>query len=224
MLYSFCASLFFSAPVMVTTAFVVDSGMLARPRMASAVAGSFLEDFFGGNKSKSGDIEPLTEKSIDRLAGDNEENDEDLEWNVGDLKAEIDRRNEQIPPGASSNFANNDDDEFDGYAFRDIILEKWGGCFDVEFQPVRTFGFHELYLNIMPFRLGARRFRHSSEYDYLCHLQAVVEILIKYEQLDSVLAQIAETTKKPRPGTSPLVAVPLRLDLSPEQLDEIMGN
>ena len=28
--------------------------------------------------------------------------------------------------------------------------------------------------NIMPFRLGGKRFRHETEYDYLCHLQAVV--------------------------------------------------
>ena len=30
--------------------------------------------------------------------------------------------------------------------------------------------------NVMPFRLGGRRFRHETEYDYLCHLQAVVRI------------------------------------------------
>ena len=35
--------------------------------------------------------------------------------------------------------------------------------------------------------------------------------------------QIDETKKKPRAGTSPLIAVPLRLELSPEQVQEIMG-
>lgn len=50
-----------------------------------------------------------------------------------------------------------------------------------------------------------------------------VEILEKYNQLDYVLAQLSETTKKPRAGTSPLVAVPLRLDLTPEQVDKILG-
>lgn len=58
--------------------------------------------------------------------------------------------------------------------FRDAIYNKWGECFDVEFQPVNTFGSRDLYLNIMPFRLGSKRFRHRTELDYLCHLQAVV--------------------------------------------------
>lgn len=113
--------------------------------------------------------------------------------------------------------------DFDGYALRDIINEKWGACFDVDFNRVESMGFKKLYLNILPFRLGKRPFRHASEYDYLCHLQAVVEILQDYEQLDYVLYQISETKKKPRPGTSPLVAVPIRLDLTPEQVKSILG-
>lgn len=60
---------------------------------------------------------------------------------------------------------------------RDAIYNKWGQCFDLEFQPVTTFGFRELYLNVMPFRLGGKRFRHKTELDYLCHLQAVVSNL-----------------------------------------------
>lgn len=51
-----------------------------------------------------------------------------------------------------------------------------------------------------------------------------VEILVKYNQLDYILAQIDETKKKPRAGTSPLVAVPLRLDLTEDQLDKILRN
>lgn len=112
--------------------------------------------------------------------------------------------------------------EFDGYALRDIIYQKWGACFDVDFNRVDAMGFKNVYLNILPFRLGKRPFRHASEYDYLCHLQAVVEILQDYEQLDYVLYQISETKKKPRPGTSPLVAVPIRLDLTPEQVKSIL--
>lgn len=57
---------------------------------------------------------------------------------------------------------------------RDAIYNKWGQCFDVNFQPVSTFGFRELYLNVMPVCLGSKRFRHETELDYLCHLQAVV--------------------------------------------------
>lgn len=46
---------------------------------------------------------------------------------------------------------------------------------------------------------------------------------MKYNQLDNVMVQLTETTKKPRAGTSPLIAVPLRLDLTPEQVDKILG-
>lgn len=114
--------------------------------------------------------------------------------------------------------------EFDGYALRDVIVEKWGASYDMDFNRVQSFGFKKVYLNILPFRPGRRPFRHASEYDYLCHLQAVVEILQEYNQLDYVLYQIAETKKKPRPGTSPLVAVPLRLDLTEDQVDQILGG
>jgi hypothetical protein len=78
-----------------------------------------------------------------------------------------------------------DEEVFDGYAMRDVLHEKWGKCYDVEFNRVESFGFPQLYLNIMPFHLGGRRFRHETELDYLCHLQAVVEILDKYEQVRS---------------------------------------
>lgn len=114
--------------------------------------------------------------------------------------------------------------DFDGYALRDVIFEKWGACYDVDFNRVDSFGFRNIYLNILPFQLGRRPFRHETELDYLCHLQAVVEILQKYNQLEYILYQIQETKKRPRPGTSPIVAVPLRLDLTPEQVNKIMNN
>ena len=72
---------------------------------------------------------------------------------------------------------------FDGYALRDVIYEKWNYCYDVEFNRVDSFGFRCFYLNILPFYSGGRRFRHETELEYLCHLQAVVEILEKYYQV-----------------------------------------
>jgi hypothetical protein len=75
------------------------------------------------------------------------------------------------------------DEEFDGYVLSDILLEKWGKAYDVEFNKVDHLGACTLYLNVMPFHLGGRQFRHASELDYLCHLQAVVEILLKYNQV-----------------------------------------
>jgi len=46
---------------------------------------------------------------------------------------------------------------------------------------------------------------------------------VKYDQLEYVLMQLGETDKKPRGNTSPLIAVPLRLDLTEEQVDKILG-
>lgn len=117
-----------------------------------------------------------------------------------------------------------DDNEFDGYAMRDAIYAKFGKCFDMDFRRVDNMGKRDLYLNVMPFHTNSRRFRHATELDYLCHLQAIVEILIKYDRLDYVLSQMEETTKKPRASTSPLIAVPFRLDLSEDMLDLILGD
>ena len=91
---------------------------------------------------------------------------------------------------------------FQGYALRDIIYQKWGACFDIDFSRVAQWamGFTNLYLNILPFRLGKWPFRHASEYDYLCHLQAIVEILKDY-----------------------ITSKSIRLDLTPEKVKSILG-
>ena len=54
----------------------------------------------------------------------------------------------------------------------------------------------------------------------MCHLQAVVEILEKYNQLDNVVYEIQTTTKVPKMG-SPLKAVPIRLELSEDEVNKI---
>lgn len=95
------------------------------------------------------------------------------------------------------NTGSNNLEEFDGYAMRDVILEKWGKCYDVDFNRVDSFGFKNLYLNVLPFHLGGRRFRHETELDYLCHLQAVVEILQKYEQVRKGLSIGGGTKESP---------------------------
>jgi len=113
--------------------------------------------------------------------------------------------------------------QFTGYDMRDAIHNKFGKCFDMDFRPVTSMGGTTLYLNVMPFFLGSKRFRHESEFDYLCHLQAIVDILIKYNRLEYVMKQMEETDKKPRAGTSPLVAVPFRMDLEERDLRDILG-
>jgi Domain of unknown function (DUF3067) len=135
--------------------------------------------------------------------------DDDIDLDMADFKA----RREKVEQKQ----------EFDGYALRDLILKKWGECYDLDFNRVDAFGFREIYLNIYPFKMGGRtKWRHETELDYLMHLQAIVEILESYGQLDNVIYQIQETDKKPKMG-APIKAVPIRLELSKEAINKIMG-
>lgn len=191
-----------------TTAFAPGPSPLVWQRVEEQLKASFLDnalDQFNSSKASNEILCDLVGKDFKSVSED--------DISVDAFQAEISRREGILQEPV----------EFDGYDLRDIILEKWDGCYDLEFQPVNSFGFREIYLNVMPFKLGTRgRWRHNTELDYLMHLQAIVEILVKYNQLDYVLYQIKETNKKPRAGTSPLVAVPLRLDLTPEQVNRIL--
>ena len=183
--------------------------------------GGFLDDLFGNDKKKeqTSSVSKRTDQEEEDTSCDSDSlNDDSL--SLAAFQQEVSKR-ETTPPPQQQN--DDDDEEFDGYVMRDIIVEKWGEAFDLEFQRVEAMGFKEIYLNVMPFRLGSKNFRHASELDYLCHLQAVVEILLKYNQVGNILYQIDVTNKKPRAGTSPLLAVPLKLDLTPEQVDKILG-
>ena len=211
---SIAAFSFIVASCPVASAFVAPVSIASH--RGTSLRGSFFDDLFGNNNNKG----PNNKYAEEKFVGLNESaEDAESVWDAPGLAAEIERRNTDSEEAEEPV----EEVEFDGYALRDAILNKFGVCWDVDFQRVESYGFRKVYLNILPFKLGSRRFRHASEWDYLCHLQAIVEILLKYNLLDSVLAQLEETKKKPRPGTSPLVAVPLRLDLTEEQIDQILG-
>jgi hypothetical protein len=208
---SLSISITFIITAAVATAFYPGSSLVARHPLNVELRASFLDNIFGllnNTKPSQGNV-----MVPEVFEGQSQVTEDDISLDA--FQAEINKR------VGIKKFE--DGKDFDGYDLRDVIFEKWGGCYDLEFQPVDSFGFREIYLNVLPFKLGARgRWRHETELDYLMHLQAVVEILGKYNQLEYVLAQIKETNKKPRAGTSPLVAVPLRLDLTPEQVNKIL--
>ena len=183
--------------------------------MIAATATAFQHPPFSSSSSVRHPLLLFTRRTPLSVQQQNNDNDESDNLDVAAFQSELQSRQAQQPPP--------DDEIFDGYALRDIILEKWGECFDVDFQPVDTFGMREIYLNVLPFKLGSRKFRHETELDYLCHCQAIVDILHKYNQVGNILWQIDQTNKKPRAGTSPLIAVPLRLDLTPEEVNHILG-
>jgi hypothetical protein len=117
---------------------------------------------------------------------------------------------------------------FDGYALRDLIVARWGVPLDVSFQ--RGDSGKSVYVTILPVvafddptnhRRRSRQARHDNELEYLQHLQAVIEILDRYDNLSPWLVFLETTTKVPRPGTE---SVPFRLILSPSDQTKILGG
>ena len=119
---------------------------------------------------------------------------------------------------SSSESENSDEDiDFDGYKLRDLIIEKWGAPLDVDFQ--RGYGGGTVYCTVLPVAFGSSRCRHESELDYLMHLQAVVEVLKKYNNLDPFIFFIQKTNKQPKPGVE---SAPYLMKLNEDQLKKIL--
>lgn len=114
-------------------------------------------------------------------------------------------------------------DEFDGYALRDLLVERWGAPLDVGFQRgslATGGGFDVVYCSVFPVAFGSRKCQHESELDYLMHLQGVIEVLRKYGNNLALFVSYIETTDKtPKVGTDALL---FRLQLSEEQLKRIL--
>ena len=109
-------------------------------------------------------------------------------------------------------------DDFDGYALRDLLMAKWGAPLDVDFQ--RDASLNQVYCTVLPIAFGQKlKCRHETELDYLMHLQGVVEVLRKYDQLQDFVVFVDETNKAPKAGTD---SVPFRLDLDEEQTRQIL--
>lgn len=160
---------------------------------------------------------PPTTKATALFSSDNEAAEN---FNLDDIDFDVFRSRQD----AQQQQQEEETQKFDGYMMRDLIFTKWGECYDVDFNKVDTLGFKQVFLNVFPFKLGGRaRWRHDTELDYLMHLQAVVEILEKYEQLDHVIYQIQETNKVPKMG-APIKAVPIKLELTEDEINKIMGK
>ena len=135
----------------------------------------------------------------------------------------------------SSKANDEDEDIIDGYQLRDIIVSRFGVPLDVDFQRgflpssvLSQTGQQQreplpcVYCTVLPYvGFGSRtRSRHLSELDYLMHLQAVVEILHKYDNLDAFILWLETTKKVPKPGTESL---PFRMKLDDQQLRKVLG-
>lgn len=109
-------------------------------------------------------------------------------------------------------------DDFDGYALRSVLLNKFGVPLDVDFRRDPT-SLSRVYCTILPVSYGQRRCRHISELDYLMHLQGVVEVLRQYDNLNEFVTFVQSTNKVPRAGTD---SVQYRLRLDDGQLEKIL--
>jgi len=123
-----------------------------------------------------------------------------------------------------SNDDDDDDDrepstlDFDGYAMQDLLLSKWGVPLDIDFQRFGT----NIYCTILPqvgYGGSALKSRFDTELNYLMHLQGVVEVLHKYENLEGFVEFVEGTRKRPKSGTD---SVPFRMDLSEDDVDRII--
>ena len=140
------------------------------------------------------------------------DNDDDEAW-INAFQAAKNKRNNEVSQTTEI--------EFDGYAMRDLLMSKWGAPLDIDFQssPMTS----TLYCTILPV-VGygsSLRSRHSSELDYLMHLQAVVEILAKYDNLDTFINFVEMTKKAPKRGTD---SVPYRMNLTEDDKEKILKS
>ena len=121
----------------------------------------------------------------------------------------------------SDDISDGDDENinFDGYQLRDLLMAKWGIPLDIDFQ--RGYQGNSVYCTVVPVAYGSKKCRHVTELDYLMHLQGVVEILYKYDNLDPFLNFLETTTRQPKANTD---SVPFLLNLSPSQLERILNT
>jgi len=109
--------------------------------------------------------------------------------------------------------------DFDGYALNDLVVSKWGVPLDIDFQRVGK----TIYCTILPvIGYGSPlRSRHNNELEYLMHLQGVIEVLYKYDNLYDFISFIETTKKVPKQGTD---SVPFRLNLNDKDIENIISQ
>jgi len=114
-----------------------------------------------------------------------------------------------------------DNGELDGYKFRDLIVAKWGVPYDVQLQRSVFLGKPMMVLNVMWKYYGQQSF-HLTEMEYLEHLQALAELVNKWERVQHVKDLINESKKRPAGYFGYAVSIPL--DLDPEVMENIGGD
>ena len=119
----------------------------------------FLDNIFGNNNNNN------ENQKDDNIKSNKANNTNDVEetMSISSFQQELAKRqkneveSDTVDSSASSTNSNSNtkgsekeeeqnEDEFDGYALRDAIYNKYGECFDVDFQRVDVGGFRNVYL------------------------------------------------------------------------------
>ena len=77
------------------------------------------------------------------------------------------------------------DDEFDGYALRDVIVAKWGKCYDVDFNRVQSFGFKKVGCSVRVCRRGGFRPEVISTLFYIHSVSSSLADLLERHAISS---------------------------------------
>ncbi|CAM9315671.1 unnamed protein product [Discosporangium mesarthrocarpum] len=105
--------------------------------------------------------------------------------------------------------------EFTGYDFFDLIVDKWGVPYDIQINKTVFAGKPVLCFNVMWKHLGQQSF-HLTEQEYLEHLEALAQLLKEWDRVDHFKKVLREAKKQPNAYFGYAVALPL--DLPPDTL------
>jgi hypothetical protein len=78
-----------------------------------------------------------------------------------------------------------ENDEFDGYALRDVIVAKWGKCYDVDFNRVQSFGFKKVGCSVRVCRRGGFRPEVISTLFYIHSVSSSLADLLERHAISS---------------------------------------
>lgn len=112
-------------------------------------------------------------------------------------------------------------DVFDGYALSDLIVDKWGMPYDIQIKTLVFAGKPLIHLNVMWRYLGQQSFP-LTEQQYLEHLEAIAQLVIKWDRVDHVKELIRTCRKRPQAYFGYAVSLPL--DLPPDTLMPIFPD
>jgi len=113
-----------------------------------------------------------------------------------------------------------DDRDFDGYALRDVLMEKWGRSYDIQIKVMDWIdGRRILTVNIMWRYLEQQSF-YADEATYLSHMQAVAEYLVRWNAVATFKQYVREYRRRPRVG----MAVGVPIDLDDTNIDSFLND